>query len=475
MMSQGVKNLLASLAASRARLLLLCAASLEAGFLAIRALGELDEQIPAFLLCYLAVCCAYMTAVWAVCRTPSGAGRAASAPGGRALILLIWTAALVFRLTVLPMSAGLSDDLARYRWQGRVQAAGGNPYLAAPADPQWRELRDETWSRVTRKELSSVYGPLFELSYRATYEVARRIADDPVRQEWMFKLPFALLELAVGWAVWLLLRLRGLPPERALIYLWSPLIVTEFWAQGHNDTLAVLPAMLALTAARAGRFPAAWAALSAAALAKLWPAAWAPLLLADRDSSGARRWRWRAAWAAAPVAALAAWPYAGAVLEARSVLRGFVSGWRNNDSLHGWILAWSGGDAELAATLAAGLLAACWAGLWLWEPERERAALWSIVALLLLAANCFPWYLSWFVPLLALYPHPALLLWTALAGLSYHVVTDYAILGVWEELDFYRRLEYAPVLLWLAADGARGLLGRARRARSAARPQPTTP
>ena len=35
-----------------------------------------------------------------------------------------------------------------------------------------------------------------------------------------------------------------------------------------------------------------------------------------------------------------------------------------------------------------------------------------IVTILALSANVHPWYLTWIVPLLALYPIPGLLLWT---------------------------------------------------------------
>jgi len=430
-------------AGSNARLLLGCAVLLEGGFVALCALGDLGRQVPRFLLVYLLACAVYMTAVWAVARRPSRAPWPE-----RRTVWLIWTAAIVFRLTLLPLTPGLSDDLARYRWQGQVQAAGGNPYLAVPADPQWSGLRDAAWPQVTRKDLASSYGPLLELSYRWTFRLADAVTDAPQRQVWLFKLPFALAELGVGGAVWLLLGLCGLPRERALIYLWSPLIVVEFWAQGHNDSLAMLGVVLALAAARAGRGAFAWAALTAATLAKLWPALLAPLFLFRKQEG---RWRldWKPLWVVVPLTAAAVWPYSSAVLEAGKVLGGFAGGWRNNDSLYGWILAWTGGDADAAVRWAALALAAVLAWVWATQRPRERAALWSIAALLLLSANCFPWYLSWLVPLLALYPNPALLLWTALVGLAYHVVTGYAILGVWEEAAFYRRLEYGPVLALL--------------------------
>lgn len=442
--------------------LLACAVALEACFLAIHQLGDLGRQIPNFLLFYLLAGCVYLAAVWIVCRDDGEPVRPS-----RSATALIWTAAIVFRLTLVSMTPGLSDDLARYRWQGQMQAAGGNPYLAAPADEEWRQLRDSTWPRVTRKELASAYGPLLELAHWQTYRLASLLSADPERQEWLFKLPFALLELGTGAALWLLLGLCGIRRDRALAYLWSPLVLVEFWAQGHNDSLAIVLMVLALAAGRARRWSWAWTALTGAILAKIWPILLAPLFLFHRQE-GRWRVRWKPLWAAATLTALVVWPYAEAMAAGGETLLGFAGGWRNNASLYGWILAWTDGDTAAATRWAAAALL-CAVGVIQWTKRpRERAALWSIAALLLLAANCFPWYLTWLTPLLALYPNAALLLWTLTAGLAYHVVTDYAILGVWEEVRFYRRLEYWPVFALFAL----GWLRQWRRARAASQQQP---
>jgi hypothetical protein len=60
---------------------------------------------------------------------------------------------------------------------------------------------------------------------------------------------------------------------------------------------------------------------------------------------------------------------------------------------------------------------------WLaWRPwPLEKVVIWTIVCILLFSANCHPWYLTWFIPLLAIYPHPSLLLWISLAPLAYAV------------------------------------------------------
>ena len=102
-------------------------------------------------------------------------------------------------------------------------------------------------------------------------------------------------------------------------------------------------------------------------------------------------------------------------------MSGFVGGWRNNDSLFGMLLYFAGGDLYTAKYAAFALIGGAWTWLSMREWPLERIALWGTVALLLVSANCHPWYLTWFLLLLALYPHPSLLLWISLAPLAYEV------------------------------------------------------
>src|SRR5271165_7601721 len=46
----------------------------------------------------------------------------------RATTILLIFAAIAFRAPLWPMEPTLSDDLQRYRWEAKVQAAGWNPY-----------------------------------------------------------------------------------------------------------------------------------------------------------------------------------------------------------------------------------------------------------------------------------------------------------------------------------------------------------
>ena len=160
----------------RYRRLLVLACLAEAAFLAMLRLGDFKNELAGFLALYLGASLFYLVCCFLITRPgPSAGPSASSAAGGqRRTMALIWIAGLVFRLTVLPLDPGLSEDLNRYRWQGKLQAAGGNPYTDIPEDPRWSKLRDETWPRVNRKDLPSVYGPAVRRPLPRLLSVGRR-------------------------------------------------------------------------------------------------------------------------------------------------------------------------------------------------------------------------------------------------------------------------------------------------------------
>jgi len=125
-------------------------------------------------------------------------------------------------------------------------------------------------------------------------------------------------------------------------------------------------------------------------------------------------------------------------------LSGFMGGWRNNDSLYGIIL-WLTNDVYRAKYTAFALVAVVVAKLTLFETSLERASRWAIAAMLMVAGNCHPWYLTWLLPLLVLIDVPALLLWTVLAPLAYSAVISWVANGEWQGSTAFRWYEYVPV------------------------------
>ncbi len=105
-------------------------------------------------------------------------------------------------------------------------------------------------------------------------------------------------------------------------------------------------------------------------------------------------------------------------------------------------------------------LAAALAVLWALRLPLLKASMWAVVLLLLFSANCFPWYLNWLVPFLAIYPEPALLLWSGLVVLACHVLIEYGALGTWNYSDQFLWLECGPVHGLLLVSGLRATTRR---------------
>src|ERR1044072_6125467 len=92
----------------------------------------------------------YLMAAWIVSRSRSS---------GLTLLIVI-AFAVVFRLSILFAPPYLSDDIYRYIWDGRVQAAGINPYRYIPAAPELAQLRDDAiFPKINCREIEHTNYP----------------------------------------------------------------------------------------------------------------------------------------------------------------------------------------------------------------------------------------------------------------------------------------------------------------------------
>jgi alpha-1,6-mannosyltransferase len=136
------------------------------------------------------------------------------------------TLAIVLRAMFLFHDPVLSGDVYRYLSDGRVVAAGGNPYTYYPADP-----------RINHPEIRSIYPPHAQLLFALVHELT----------------PWRLLIIAADVACIFLLRRRG-----ALAFAACPLVIVEGTWSGHIDALAAV--LLAFAFARRSSLAAGFAA-----------------------------------------------------------------------------------------------------------------------------------------------------------------------------------------------------------------------
>lgn len=408
----------------------LMAAGLEAIFLATLLLRNLKAGVMEFILLALAGGILYLISVFAVLRIPPT----------RRMLNFIFAAGLVFRATLFPLFPSLSDDLYRYRWEGKAQVHGLNPYVVAPSDPKAAFLRDETYPAVNGKNFTTVYGPITELLLRGAYRIASLWPDRS--SVLLMKLPALLFDLGIGLLLVRLLSLLGLPTTRALIYYWCPLAVVEFGASGHNDAVAVFFLLASIVAAETGAPRLSLTALAASACSKLFAAFLAPVLLV--------RAHWRDLLWPALLAMAVYFPFRGGLHNVLPGVAVYSGQWRNNDSLFGVIYLLAG-SLPAASTVYLAIVAGTAGYMAGRRVPLLRSAYIILGTVLLFAANCFPWYLTWILPLLAVYVNPAWLLFTVTSVLAYHVLIPYEVLGLWQETSLFRILEYLPVYALLIA------------------------
>ena len=223
-------------------------------------------------------------------------GKPDTATGGRALASIL-VVGLAMRLLLLP-GTPISTDIFRYIWDGRVQAAGINPYLYLPSDAALTGLRDSAvYPYINRADYApTIYPPASQM----IFYLVTRISEAPVAM----KAAMVALECVAVWTILQLLAARGLPRSRVLLYAWHPLPLWEFARSGHIDIAAIALLLLAFLAMERRSPILAGMALCAGVLVKYFPVVTGPALY--------KRWDWRFPTAFIATAAVLYLPYVGA-------------------------------------------------------------------------------------------------------------------------------------------------------------------
>jgi hypothetical protein len=330
----------------------------------------------------------------------------------RYTLLLIFGFGVVFNTALLPSRPTLSDDMYRYIWDGRVQAAGFSPYRYPPIATELAHLRDDTiWDNMNRHRAITIYPPGAQMVFAATW----RIFGDSVLG---MKIVMLGATLAAGALLVGVLQSLGQPRERLIIFLWSPLLIFEVAHGVHVDAL-YLPLMVGAFWLRVlapqthvnWRYEAAIGVLlGLGVLVKLHPAILAPCLWSLRDTAGQRRWRW-----SMPIASIVTVLIGyGLYLQPGVDVLGFLPSYGREffnvaphmraiiNFLTSQEIAWSlAGNVGMPALIAIVSLAFV-----IFPARTPREAILRcfvpISIYLLVNHNLFSWYALWLLPLLAL-------------------------------------------------------------------------
>ncbi len=387
--------------------LIACAAVL-VGLTLLGLLEQRRDDIDAFVAVALVQAVVYLLAVRLAWNTG----------GSPCTLAMILAAAVLLRLPVLLAPPYLSTDIYRYVWDGRVEAAGVNPYRYIPVDPHLARLRDpQIFPRINRNNYApTIYPPAAE----AIFLLVTRVSQSLVAMK-------AAMVLCEAIAILLLLRLlgaNGLPSGRILVYAWHPLPIWEFAGSGHVDAAMIAFVVLALWAGRRGNGWLAGLALACATLVKLYPALLLPALY--------RRWEWRMPVAFSAAVVLAYLPFVGAGWR----ILGFLPGYAQEEGFTAGgagfyplsllqtfppfaglpALVYSAGALALLAVLALAVLFARRPA----DDDIAGAALLAGAFMLLLSPH-YPWYFTWLIVFACFAPWLSLL-WLTNACLLLYLV-----------------------------------------------------
>ena len=205
----------------------------------------------------------YLVAVWVILNRPVN----------RWTLVIVIAGAVACRLVCLFSPPFLSSDIFRYVWDGKVQAAGINPYRYIPADPHLAFLRDlNIYPYINRRDYAhTIYPPGAQMLFLLITRIGASVG-------WM-KAGMVGLESLTIWILVKLLRAVGLRREQVLIYAWHPMAFWEVASSGHVDGVALPLIALALLFYVRHKPVATGIALAAATLVKLYPIAIFPRAL----------------------------------------------------------------------------------------------------------------------------------------------------------------------------------------------------
>lgn len=455
------------------------------------ALEDLRRQTADFVIIFFLLFVLYLAAAALILRHEPKRVSAAT-------WIVIMLFAVAPRLLLLPMKPTLSDDMFRYVWDGRVQNNGLSPYQYPPDAAEVAQFHtDDTtvWPHINRKPYVTIYPPGAQIAYAIIW----RIVGDSITG---FKAVFVLAELVGAWLLARLLQALDQPPQRVLIYLWSPLLIFEVAHAGHVDGLMLPFLVLALWARIKEYYWLLGLALGLAVLVKLMPLLLLPVLLPPvkmriqgegaavqgkeakkirgiygKVSSGFdafRRWVTQqnlrqilyVAVGLCGVVILAYLPY---VLSEGSPI-GFLPHYFSENFNMGFariVFAVADKYGRSGSTLInlitfGGLV--CLSLIFIFKPAPDNAPIftrcvWLIGWFTLFTQNLFPWYLLWLLPLLTCLVQPGKFLgfklapttaWLFFSGL---IMLSYLFFIHWRIVLWAQIAEFVPLYALLLAGG----------------------
>ena len=403
---------------------------------ALAAMGPLGRHLPASMLLYAM---GFILLIALVRSFPE------SLKPSRAWIL-VFVLGVCGRLLFLTYPPG--NDIFRYIWEGAAQNHGLNPYTIPPDSPSAVRLTvgelGAVWERINHRWLAAVYPPAAMLLFRLLAAISP--------SAFFFKAVFILIDLGVMALLVRVLRQRGLPAARLLLYAANPLVIVFTAGEGHLDVMQVFFLCLGCALLQHRKIAGGALALGIAVMSKYLSAVAAPFLMGRGNGVNPL---------AVFVPLLLFVPYLDAGWGIFGSLAEFGAAMHYNDSIAAVFREYLG-PAALPAL--GGLLFLCLAWVFLSVDDALHGAYLAVGCGLLFLPTLHPWYLVLIAPFLCVFPSRAWLYLQAAVLFTFPVMAGELRTGIFQEIPWLKLPEYLPFYGLLAWGIVRqGYLVRERR------------
>jgi hypothetical protein len=325
----------------------------------------------------------------------------------------------------------LSDDYNRYLWEGYLLIQGESPYqVAATTAPP--ELDHPAREHVNHGELTAIYPPLAQY----TFALGALVGD----HVWAWKMVIAVWCIAGFWLY-----------RRTLYLFWltTPLVLIEGFWNAHLDILGLLPGFVLLDALRHRLGFSAGYAIALMTGLKIVPVIFLPpvlLFLKGRD-------RLHCIAGFSIMMALIYLPMIQSWPNMFDSFKVFSQNWYFNNLLFHALSGLT--DQETARLILRGMLLLGYTLIVFWPADIKwkLASIWMVV--ILTSPTFYPWYMLWLIPFIPRSRGLWFLAAYAFASLSYFVLYQYEIAGIWRESMWWMIPEWLGLLvcftmLWTA-------------------------
>lgn len=352
----------------------------------------------------------------------------------------ILTVTILLKMILLFVNPVTSNDYARYIWDGKVQAAGINPFKYAPGDKEVKFLEDDKiYSLITYKEIKTIYPPFAQIVFLLNQLLFSGSVSG-------LKIIFLLFDTGVIWFLYKILLVLKINTNSILLYALSPLILFEIILNAHVDILLLFFLTGCIYYCLTKQFYLAYLMLGFSVMAKLYSLIFLPLMIYQFiNLENPRKLIFGLFFFALPF--LLIFYYFDGFFEILGVVKNYDSHWYYNAlpfKAVAEIFQFLGMVDHQIIRLVFRILFLI---TLLYYSFSSKPFLSKLVFIMFfyffLNTTVYPWYLLPLSMMIVINFNYTFLFWTGIIGLTNFTVYEYLNTGVWADNNYILGIEYA--------------------------------